>query len=260
MQEKKKRPQRYEIGEWGQRVKEYLPPVLKSLCVDLFFRYMPISAICLLWKELAGYLRIRRPKKGDVVVDAGAWTGHFTVVAARLVGRCGRVIAIEPQKLMCERLEARMRRLNLSNVTVVNSALFDRTSDLMVPYGNDPGFSVFAPAKETGAMETVALRTLDEILSSLNVAQVNFIKMDIEGAEIEALHGMGHTLSSMRPFVAIASYHLREGVATSSRVEEILRCSDYSGRTGHPWHPTTWGWASSDSRTQVLAEKCAARR
>lgn len=260
MQKNKKRPQRYEIGEWSAVVKGYLPPVLKSRFVDLFFRYMPISAICLLWKELDGYFRVRRPNKGDVVVDAGAWTGHFTVVAARLVGRRGRVIAIEPQKLMCKQLEARMRRLNLSNVTVVNSALFDRISELMVPYRNDSGFNVLEPAKGTEATEVVALRTLDDILSSLNVAQVNFIKMDIEGAEIEALHGMGHTLSSMRPFVAIASYHVREGERTSSRVEEILGCSDYSSRTGHPWHLTTWGWANSDSQTREFAEKCAARR
>src|SRR5262249_31851570 len=86
--EKTKKPrQRYEIGQWGVMLKEYLPPGLKSLCVDLFFRYMPVSFICLLWKELDGYFRIRRPKEGDVVVDAGAWTGHFTLVAARLVGR-----------------------------------------------------------------------------------------------------------------------------------------------------------------------------
>jgi FkbM family methyltransferase len=180
-------------------------------------------------------------------------------VAARLVGRSGRVIAIEPQKLMCERLEARMRHLNLKNVTVVNSALFDRTSELVVPYRNDPGFNVFASGKEAEATETVALRTLDDILSSLNLKQVNFVKMDIEGAEIEALHGMQHTLYSMHPFVAIASYHWREGGTTSSRVEEILRSCNYSGRTGHPWHLTTWGWVNSDSQTQVLAEQCAAR-
>jgi FkbM family methyltransferase len=237
--------------------KEHLPPGLKSLCVDLFFRYMPISAICLFWKELDGYFRIRRPKKGDVVVDAGAWTGHFTLVAARMVGKRGRVIAIEPQKLMCERLEERMRHLGMKNVTVVNSALFDRTSKLAVPFRNDPGFNVFSAGKEAETTETVVLRTLDDILNSLNIDQVNFVKMDIEGAEIEALYGMQNTLSSMHPFVAIASYHWRDGGTTSTRVEEILRSNNYSGRTGHPWHLTTWGWVSSDRQTQVMAEQCA---
>jgi FkbM family methyltransferase len=259
MQQKKQRPQRYEIGQWGVMLKEYLPPGLKTLCVDLFFRYTPISAICLLWKELDGYFRIKRPKKGDVVVDAGAWTGHFTLVAARMVGKRGKVIAIEPQKLMCERLEDRMRRLGMNNVTVVNSALFDRTSKLVVPYRNDPGFNVFSAAREAEVTETVVLRTLDDILDSLKIDQVDFVKMDIEGAEIEALHGMQHTLSSMRPFVAIASYHWREGAMTSTRVEEILRGSNYSGRTGHPWHLTTWGWVSSDHQTQILAEQSAAK-
>lgn len=245
---KKKRPARYEFGEWGAIIKNHLPPRLRALCVDLFFRFAPVSAICLFWKELDGYFQLSRPGKGDVVVDAGAWTGHFTVVAARLVGPRGRVIAIEPQKLMCERMEALKRRLRLSNVVVVNSALFDRSVELKVAATNDPGFTVFTPGAGTGPAETVTLRTLDDILSSLAIQRVDFVKMDIEGAEIEALCGMRETLSALRPFVAIASYHVREGATTSFRVEEILKDCGYCSRTGHRWHLTTWGWVQSESR------------
>jgi FkbM family methyltransferase len=249
------RLRRFEIGEWGVDVKEYLPPRLKSFCVDMFFRFMPISLICLLWKELDGYFKLRIPQKGDVVVDAGAWTGHFTIVAARLVGPHGRVVTIEPQKVMCERLENRLRRLGLKTVvTVVNAALFDRTSERRVRNRNTPGFNVFDQTSDTERTELVNLRTLDDILATLGVRQVDFIKMDIEGAELEALVGMHSTLSSMHPFLAIASYHVRDGGKTSSRVEEILRSFSYSARTGHPWHLTTWGWDNADRKAATLAE------
>ena len=259
MERNTKRPRRYEIGEWGVMVKEHLPPGLKSLCLDLFFRYMPIPLICLLWKEMDGYFKLRTPQSGDVVVDAGAWTGHFTIVAARLVGPQGRVVAIEPQKVMCERLKSRLQRLGLKTVTVVNSALFNCTCELAVPSRNDSGFNVLAEAVITEKKELVNLRTLDDILAALDVKRVNFIKMDIEGAEIEALDGMHSTLSSMQPFVAIASYHWRDGAQTFSRVEEILRGFNYSARTGHQWHLTTWGWNSTDWNAQELAERSVAR-
>lgn len=249
----------YDFGEWGAMAKNYLPPTLKSVCSDIFFRYMPIWLICLLWKELDGYFKLRVPRRNEVVVDAGAWTGHVTVVAARLVGPGGKVVAIEPQKVMCDRLKSRLQRLGLHTVTIVNSALFNRTSELALPAINSSGFNVFDQRLNTEKTELVTLRTLDEILSTLGVTQVDFIKMDIEGAEIEALSGMCSMLSSAHPFLAIASYHRREGATTSSRVEEILRSFNYSAKTGHPRHTTTWGWYDGNRKSGSLAERPAVK-
>jgi FkbM family methyltransferase len=246
LQTNTRQPWRYEIFQWCLIIENHLPPELKSLCVDVFYRYMPISLIRLISTELDGYFKLRMPQSGEVVVDAGAWKGHIAIVAARLVGPRGKVVAIEPQKVMSDRLKSRMTRLGLKNVTVVNSALFDCTSELAVAHRNDQEFNVFSRAVDTQDTELVTLRTLDDILDTLGVRQVNFIKMDIEGAELEALSGMRATLSSMHPFLAIASYHWREGTTTSSRVEEILRSYNYSCRTGHPWHLTTWGWDNAD--------------
>src|SRR5260370_8812208 len=180
MQRKPARPKNYGLGEWGATVKDHLPPRVRTLCVDIFFRYMPILVIRLLWKEVAGYFKLKTPNSGEVVVDAGAWTGHFTVIAARLVGPKGRVVAIEPQKIMCERLTTRLRRLGLKNVTVVNSALFDSVSELSVPSRNDSGFDVLRKADCTEKADVVTLRPLNDILDSLHIRQGDFIKMDIE--------------------------------------------------------------------------------
>jgi FkbM family methyltransferase len=249
----------YDIGEWGSSVTRHLPPRWKSVCLDIFFAYMPIWLIRILWKELDGYFKLKVPQRNQVVVDAGAWTGHVTVVAARLVGPRGRVVAIEPQKVMCDRLKIRLQRLGLNSVTVVNSALFDRTSELAVPAKNSSTFNVFSQALGTEQAELVTLRTLDEILSTLGVTQVDFIKMDIEGAELEALQGMRSTLSSAHPFLAIASYHRREGATTSSRVEEILKSFNYTAKTGHPRHPTTWGWYDGNRKSEAGRSRATER-
>lgn len=239
----------FKLQRWVGIAKRHLPAGLDTFGVDMVWRYMPIWLIRLLSQELNGYFKLRVPQSGDVVIDAGAWKGHITVVAARLVGHRGTVVAIEPQKVMCDRLKNRLARLGLKNVTVVNSALFDSTSEVGVAPRNDEDFNVFSRPVDTQDAERVTLRTLDDILDTLGIRRVNFIKMDVEGAELEALRGMQATLSSMRPFLAIASYHIREGAATSSRVEEILRSYKYSCKTGNPWHLTTWGWASADQNS-----------
>ncbi len=216
------RPLRYELGEWVVVLKKHVPPRLRTWCVDVFVRYAPIWVIRFLWKELAGYFRLKTPRHGDVVIDAGAWTGPFTVIAARLIGRSGRVIAIEPQKVMCERLQARLQRMGFGTVTVVKAALFDHAGEVAVSKATSSAFDVLNAAPAAPGADAVSLRTLDEILQNLGIGTIDFIKMDIEGAELEALAGMNHVLSSMRPFVAIASYHVRDGSTTSSRVEAIL--------------------------------------
>jgi FkbM family methyltransferase len=236
-----RRPLRYDVGEWVVVFKKHLPLGLRTWCVDVFVRRAPIWVIRFLWKELDGYFRLKTPKPGDVVVDAGAWTGHFTVIAARLVGRTGRVIAIEPQKVMCERLRKRLDRMGFRTVTVVEAALFDRASEVAVSKATSSAFDVLNAAPATPGANSVKLRSLDEILENLGMGRVDFIKMDIEGAELEALAGMSRVLSSIRPSVAIASYHVREGSITGPRVEAILKRFGYSTQTGHRWHLTTWG-------------------
>lgn len=236
-----RRPLHFEFGERVVALKQYLPRGLRSLGVDLFVRYAPIRTIRFLWKELDGYFKLETPKPGDVVIDAGAWTGHFTVIAARIVGRGGRVISIEPQKVMCERLRARLSGMGFQNVTVVEAALFNRASQVAPSETASSGFTVLQAAAPPAGTAGVKLRKLDDIIEELGINKVDFIKMDIEGAELEALAGMSHVLSTTRPFLAIASYHVREGSMTASRVESILTRFGYSARTGHRWHLTTWG-------------------
>ncbi|HEX3716456.1 MAG TPA: FkbM family methyltransferase [Verrucomicrobiae bacterium] len=237
----------YNLGNLGWRVKEILPVGMKNSLLDCFFKYAPIWLIRALWEDIDGYFVIKTPSPGDVLVDAGAWTGHVTIVTSRMVGPKGTVVAIEPQKEMSERLRQRLDHLGINNVIVVNAALFDKQCNMAVSKNPTSGFTVLEQADSFGASETISLRTLDDIVASLGLKQLNFIKMDIEGAELEALKGAESTIKSMRPFCAIASYHMREGADTSRRVEEILKTNNYSARTGHPRHLTTWGWYGNET-------------
>jgi hypothetical protein len=81
--------------------------------------------------------------------------------------------------------------------------------------------------------------TLDDLISELRLPQLDLIKMDIEGSEIEALKGAVNTLTTLKPHLAIASYHYRGQNQTFHAVEEFLIKNHYDVTTFFPPHLTT---------------------
>ena len=64
--------------------------------------------------------------------------------------------------------------------------------------------------------------------------RVDFVKTDLEAAEIEAIEGAGSVLSVFKPQFAIASYHRRNGRPTANKLEQLIRESGYNSTNGFP--------------------------
>jgi hypothetical protein len=82
----------------------------------------------------------------------------------------------------------------------------------------------------------VALTTIDNLADEFKLDRVDFIKMDIEGAEVDALLGAHDTLSKYRPRLAVAGYHNREDSETIPRAV-YQAATDYQMRYGAFYHP-----------------------
>jgi len=154
-------------------------------------------------REAAVYAATRallRP--GDTVVDAGANIGAFSVLAARLIGPAGRLVAIEMMPRTAERLRANLARNGLA-AEVVEAALAAE-SGRMVTAAIDPakgGQATLALAHTLDRPEThhVVTRTLDEVLAGHG--EIALLKLDIEGAELDALAGAGAVLRRTRAII-----------------------------------------------------------
>jgi FkbM family methyltransferase len=142
------------------------------------------------------------PREGDTIVDVGAGTGWETLFFSRSVGRSGRVISIEahPRVFRCL---SRMRAENrLENVTLVQAAVADQEGEVQI--GDSPEHeanSIIGPVSGI----RVACTTLDYIFRSLGLSRVDFLKMNIEGAERLALSGMGEMVRKTK-IVCIACH------------------------------------------------------
>ena len=136
---------------------------------------------------------------GSVMVDVGASFGFYTVLAARLVGPTGRVVACEPGPQNQSVLLLNVASNGLDNVEVQPVAASDTAGVLLYsPAGANGAVSAFdgTPAA-LATNDLVAARRLDDILAASS--RVDVIKIDVEGAEGRVLAGAELTLRRHRP-------------------------------------------------------------
>jgi len=133
---------------------------------------------------------LRGIKRSDVVLDAGAHVGFFTLPAAL---RARMVIAVEPAPDTFRILAKNVELNGLNNVILVNKALSDYEGR-----GYMSGKGLSATLSQTGSVK-VEVTTIDALLNSLGLDHVDVVKMDIEGSEARALKG--HFLDQVRLIV-----------------------------------------------------------
>lgn len=138
---------------------------------------------------------------GMTFFDLGAHVGFYTIAAAQKVGTAGSVHAFEPLASNFKLLESTVAANHFSQVYVNHVAVADHagTVTLHVPNTSEHNASGFATLMDflPGAIsESVPAVSLDEYVSTRNIAQIDLIKMDIEAAEVLALRGMEHILSA----------------------------------------------------------------
>jgi len=137
---------------------------------------------------------------GDVVYDVGANVGYLTLLASKLVGPTGRVVAFEPAAKTAAQLRAQLVANGLQNVEIEECAVCDKvgTSQFAVDT-----YSVMAHLSDTASSGTVTVRTstLDEVVKGRQAPDL--IKIDIEGAELLALAGARRLLATKRPALIV---------------------------------------------------------
>ncbi len=153
-------------------------------------------------------------RPGDIVLDCGANVGVFTRTALRRGAKT--VVAIEPAP---ENLECLRRNLQeevrSGRVVVYPKGVWNKGASLPMHVNrNSAGDSfVLDPDPGHGSL-ALPLTTLDAIVSELHLPRVDFIKMDIEGAEVPAIEGAKLTIRSYRPRMSVASEHLPNDAET----------------------------------------------
>jgi len=129
-------------------------------------------------------------EKNDIVVDIGANIGYYTLIFARAVGKEGKVFAFEPEPTNFDLLTKNLEINNYKNVVFVKKAVSKRNEKTCLYINNENlGGHTMIDFKESNDFIEIESVRLDDYFNDLDV-KINFIKIDIEGFEIEAIKGM----------------------------------------------------------------------
>jgi FkbM family methyltransferase len=139
---------------------------------------------------------------GKIFVDVGANFGVYTLVASRLVGETGRVLAFEPTAQSFAILRQNIELNCFRNVDGFQVALAETRGKAWLNYGWDPvGNWLGKDLRGENEGEEVRTESLDQLLEENGIDRVDAIKIDVEGAEELVLLGATRCLTHQRPIV-----------------------------------------------------------
>lgn len=199
-----------------------------------FSRLMP-EAIRRMSPVLASSYK-HAPQPGDTVIEGGAFPGDFTIFASRQVGPTGRVFAFEPNPSNFAHLKRHIEAFKCTNVTLIPKGLWSHDCQRKMA-----GRGVESHLQNDGAVD-VELVAIDSEMKRRGVTKVDFVKMDIEGAEPEAVRGAAEILRNSSAKLAIASYHDFEGHETRTAIEQTLQTLGYKFVVDFPERQNLYAW------------------
>lgn len=152
-------------------------------------------------------------KPGDKAMDVGANVGIFSVVMGATVGNEGRVFSFEPVAANVLRLEKNLRKNALGNVQIFSVALGASNGRMNLRMATDPAYPSLHEVQGgfgSGADVSIEVRTLDDVWEELGFPEVAFVKIDVEGAEMDVLRGASSFLTTCRPTLLVEANSVGE--------------------------------------------------
>lgn len=165
---------------------------------------------------------VYKPKPGDIIIDIGAGVGVDALAFSPLVGKAGRIYSLEAHPWTFKALTKTVALNKLSNVTPVHLALVDRPGEVFISdVSNDEENTISNAATADHAIPVKSI-DLDTFVAQHKIDHISLLKMNIEGAEALAIHGMKNSIAKVRNIV-IACHDFRDDIpGTKEPVVEFL--------------------------------------
>ena len=185
--------------------------------IGLFSNTFDRLIACLMWKysllEATEIHLIKKTiKEGMTIIDIGANIGYYTLMMGKLVERNGVVYAFEPEQNNYRLLKKNIQINRAKNIFAIRKAVSDNISEgrIYINKWNRGDHRIYDSGDNRLSMPVETL-TLDQFME--DKGRVDFIKLDIQGAEYSALVGMERTIDKNENLILVAEfspYHLKK--------------------------------------------------
>ncbi len=174
--------------------------------------------------KLSGYPEYKHPicraVLGDTVLEAGLQNGKSSILFSQQIGSNGTVLGFEADPYNWELIQEAIKQY--PNVKLVRMGVWNKNSKVFFTVGKSGGSRIVSPG--TPGASQVDVTKIDDYLQRTGVAKIDLIKMDIEGAEMNALRGAKNTILRDHPKLMICTYHLKNDFFDILFFLDELRC------------------------------------
>lgn len=215
----------FEVSDpWFTPLSLYRVPLRGGTSVTLHAHSVDLTAVYL--QEQYRYVsdtEVIQVEPGDVVLDVGGCWGDTALYFAELVGPAGKVYTFEfdPESLHVLRMNLSLNPHLAERIEIVELAIWDRPGESL-PYVPAGRMTSLAADEEASDAPRVTTTTLDDFVAERSIRQIGFIKLDVEGAELNVIEGGWRTLRELAPRLALAAYHRDDDLGRLSAAIDSL--------------------------------------
>jgi FkbM family methyltransferase len=211
---------------------------LKKYGYDLNLYYNKLGTMLTFMLQQYKYKDICAVRPGDVVIDGGACYGDTALYFADKAGKGGKVYAWEfvddNISVMNKNMELNSHLKNI--IEIVRRPMGRNSTDELYASGVGPGSRLDDKPARGGVKHTTL--SIDDFAKENDLEKLDFIKMDIEGAEADSIRGAARTIAKFKPNLAICIYHKADDYAVIPKLIKEIN-PDYEFYIGHF---TVQGW------------------
>ncbi|MEJ7644332.1 MAG: FkbM family methyltransferase [Chryseolinea sp.] len=159
--------------------------------------------------ELNEWRFLNRHLKAEMIfADIGANQGEFALFAAKRLSR-GKVLAFEPVNIYQQQLAENISLNGFKNIDTFDFGLSDKSMQMPI-YSSEEGIgeneglaSIFQSSHRNRLVQQIELKIFDDVIQDLKISRLDFMKIDVEGAELMVLRGARKTIEKYRPYVML---------------------------------------------------------
>jgi FkbM family methyltransferase len=169
------------------------------------YKLIDFESLYILNPYFEPWMRVLKIKNSDVIIDVGAHIGKYALFLAKKRPKC-LVIAIEPGRRQFLALIDGIKRNKLNNVVPLNIAAWDKSEKLKLRiYSYSDTSSVFNGLGKGSIIniEVIEAKPLDDVVNELDLKRVDWVKIDVEGAELHVLRGFRNGITRFKPRIVI---------------------------------------------------------
>ena len=193
-----------------------------------------ISLELLLFKThepLTTKLTIKELRNGMVCVDIGSNIGYYALLESKIVGKNGKIFAIEPSPENFNYLNNNLKLQNFSNTETYQIAIGNQDGTAKLTVGNKSNHSKVITEYQTipNGLDVISvpIKKLDTFVQEQNISKIDFVRMDVEGFELNVIEGMKNVLRKLRPMIQVEVHKKFLGAKNTKKLLEIFKDEGY---------------------------------